>query len=54
MNTFQLKTIAIAVERGSKLTIWERSFIKDMNNKPDDYELSERQNHTLNQIRQKL
>ena len=64
MNNFQLKTIAksldainevtVGMRQRHKITEWERGLVIDLNDKPDDYELSESQNHYLNQIRQKI
>ena len=54
MNRVQLKFIEDAIGLESRLTDWERTFIDDLDNKPDEYELSARQNETLNRISQKL
>jgi len=64
MNNFQAKTIKKAVatikafEEGAISHTWltelEKVFIKMMAKKSDKYELTESQNHRLNQIRSKV
>ena len=64
MNNFQIKTIIKAVEsmetvesglrQRHKLDEWERGFINSLRDKDPDYELSKKENHKLNKIREKL
>jgi len=54
MNGFQKSIVRSAIEQDNKLSVWEVDFIYDMDNKADDYELSEKQNHIINRIAQKL
>ena len=54
MNGLQKKIIVRALDEAEQLTEWEYEFISDMADKPDDYELSEKQNHILNRIWGKL
>lgn len=54
MNRVQKRFIKDALDQPEKLTEWENNFISDMAEKDDDYELSERQNATLNKIQRKL
>ena len=54
MNGFQKKVINKALDDTSILDIYEFDFVRSMADKPGDYELSERQNATLNRISQKV
>lgn len=54
MNGFQQSIVDSAMDQSEKLTAWECDFIGDMADKPDDYELSEKQNKIINRIAQKL
>ena len=64
MNNFQRKTIAKAIESiddannnriyRHKLDDWERGFIDYLSAKSFDYELTKKENHKLNKIREKL
>ena len=64
MNNFQKGTIAkslASIDQANsneiyrhKLNEYERRFIQDLGTKPMCYELSKKQNHVLNSIREKL
>jgi len=54
MNRVQIRFIKDALDQPEKLTDWENQFINDLAEKPDDYELSEKQNFHLNKIQRKL
>jgi hypothetical protein len=54
MNRVQKRFIKDAFDQDYKLTEWEQKFISDLADKPDDYELSEKQNDILNRIQRKL
>lgn len=54
MNTFQRKIIERAYDNDEKLNSWECDFIESLYDRGDDYELSEKQNHILNRIGEKL
>lgn len=54
MNGLQKKIIIRALDAADELTEWEHEFVSDLAEKPDGYELSERQNHQLNRIWSKL
>lgn len=54
MNRVQNRFIKDALDQDYKLTEWEIKFINDLAEKPDDYELSEKQNDALNRIQRKL
>lgn len=54
MNRFQKEVIKEALDEPEKLTDWENDFVSDLANKPDDYELSEKQNAIINRISQKV
>ena len=64
MNSFQIKTIVKAVESMEKaesgdfyrhkLDEWERNFIDSLRDRDPDYQLSTKENHKLNKIREKL
>jgi len=53
-NRVQIRFIKDAMDQPENLTEWENNFINDLSEKEDDYELSERQNATLNKIQRKL
>lgn len=54
MNRVQKKFVLDALDQEHKLSAWESDFINDLAELPDDYELSEKQNHILNRIQGKL
>jgi hypothetical protein len=54
MNGLQKKIICKALDAVEELTEWEHEFISDLAEKPESYELSEKQNHQLNRIWGKL
>jgi len=54
MNNFQLKVLHKAADHTDKLTAWELDFVDSLLDKDEDYELSEKQNHHLNKISEKL
>jgi hypothetical protein len=54
MNNLQKKIIVQAQGAFEELTEWEHEFISDLADKPEDYELSDKQNHQLNRIWGKL
>lgn len=54
MNRVQIKFIVDALDQEYKLTSWESDYINDLADKPDDYELSEKQNSILNRIQGKI
>ena len=54
MNKFQQKVIERAIDNLHKLSSWECEFIESMQDKPESYELSDKQNSILNRISEKL
>jgi len=54
MNRVQKRFIKDALDQPEKLAEWENTFISDLAEKDDDYELTERQNSVLNKIQGKL
>lgn len=54
MNSFQLKIIARAIERDHLLSSWEHDFIYSLDSIPEQEDLTENQNHILNEISEKL
>lgn len=54
VNRIQRKFVIDALEQDHKLTEWEVEFISSLADKPDEYELSKKQNEILNRISQKL
>jgi hypothetical protein len=54
MNRVQIKFIEDAMDNPHHLTEWEQEFVHTLARKPDDYELSEKQNSVLNRISRKL
>lgn len=54
MNRVQIKFIKDALDHEDHLTDWESQFINDLAVKPDDYELSDKQNAVLNRISDKV
>ena len=52
MNTFQRKIILAALEDPEPLSEWEYDFINNMAEKPDEYDVSEKQNKIINRISQ--
>lgn len=53
MDRVQRKFIKDALDCEHDLTEWEAKFINDLAEKPDDYELSDKQNEILNRIQRK-
>lgn len=54
MNRVQIRFIKDALDQPEKLSDWENQFISDLAEKPESYELSEKQNAVLNRIQRKL
>lgn len=54
MNGYQRKRILEALDNEAKLSEWEWDFINSLADRPDDYELSHKQNEILNRISQKM
>lgn len=54
MNRIQIQFVKDALDQPENLTDWENNFVSDLADKPDDYQLSEKQNAVLNKISQKL
>lgn len=54
MNRVQIQFIKDALDQPEELTDWENEFINSLADRPDDYELSEKQNEILNRIQRKL
>lgn len=54
MNGFQEKVIERAERNIDKLDSWECEFIESLQDKPNDYELTDKQNHILNKISEKV
>lgn len=54
MNRVQKRFVKDALDQPEKLSEWENQFISDLAEKPDDYELSDKQNDVLNKIQRKL
>lgn len=54
MNGLQIKWLEKADEQSDKLNDWELEFVENLNDKPEDYELSDKQNSVLNKINAKL
>lgn len=54
MNRVQIRFVKDALDQPEKLSDWENNFINDLAEKPEGYELSEKQNTTLNKIQRKL
>jgi hypothetical protein len=54
VNKYQQKRIIEALEQPGKLTDWEYDFINSLADLDDDKELTEKQNHILNRISQKM
>lgn len=54
MNRVQIRFIKDALVQSDKLTDWEYDFINSLAAKPQDYELTEKQNEILNRIQRKL
>jgi len=54
MNRVQKQFVKDALDQPYKLTEWEYKFINDIAEKPDSYELTEKQNAVLNRIQKKL
>lgn len=54
MNKVQKAFIKEALEYDYRLNGWEYEFINNLASKDDAYELSEKQNHILNKIHDKI
>jgi hypothetical protein len=54
MNRVQIRFIKDALDQPEKLSDWENQFISDIAEKPESYELTEKQNAILNRIQSKL
>jgi len=54
MNGLQRKIIIKALDADDRLSEWESEFISHLADQSDDYELSEKQNHVLNRIWEKV
>lgn len=54
MNGLQKKIIIKALENAEDLTEWENDFISQLADKPESYTISEKQNHILNRIWEKI
>tara|TARA_R100000656_G_scaffold53800_2_gene42491 strand:+ start:724 stop:891 length:168 start_codon:yes stop_codon:yes gene_type:complete len=54
MNRVQIRFIKDALDQPEKLSKWENQFISDIAEKPESYELTEKQNAILNRIQRKL
>lgn len=54
MNRIQTKFVSDAMDYEERLTEWELQFINDLADKPENYELSDKQNSVLNRISQKI
>lgn len=54
MNKIQARFIKDAMEYEDHLSEWESQFINSLAEKPDDYELTDKQNDILNRIADKV
>ena len=54
MNGYQVKRINEALDNLEHLGEWENDFINDLSGKDKDYEISDKQNHILNRISEKI
>lgn len=54
MNRVQWKFVQDALENDHKLSAWEQDFVSDLDDRGEDYELSDKQNAVLNRISQKV
>jgi len=54
MNNFQIKIIERAIDNDEKLSSWEHDFIYSLDSIPQHQDLTEKQNHILNKISEKL
>ena len=54
MNGLQVRWLEKADERREELTEWEEEFVIGLLDKPENYELSDKQNSVLNRINAKL
>jgi hypothetical protein len=54
MNRVQIRFIKDALDQSEKLNDWENKFVNDLAEKPETYELSDKQNDALNRIQRKL
>ncbi len=53
MNKLQIRFIRVANSKRWRLTEFECDFLDSMDSKGEDYELSKKENHILNQIQRK-
>lgn len=54
MRASQLRVISVALDNPDALTYWENEFINNLADREDSYELSEKQEATLDSIWDKL
>ncbi len=54
MNRVQKQIIKDALEYPENLSIWELAYMRGLADKPDNYELSEKQNKIVNSIGSKV
>ena len=54
MNNYQIKRINEILRRPNLLTATERILIESLSDMPEDKELTEKQNHKLNKIAEKM
>lgn len=54
MNNYQIKRIYEALDNLEHLSEWENDFINNLAEKPEGYQLSEKENHIINRISQKI
>ena len=54
MNGLQKRWLEKADEQSDSLSDWEQDFVGSLVDKPEDYELSDKQNSVLNRINTKL
>ena len=54
MNGYQVKRINEALDNLEHLNEWENGFINGLAAKDEDYEISDKQNHILNRISEKI
>lgn len=54
MNRVQISFIKQALEYENMLSEWENRFINDLADKPETYQLTDKQNQILNRIQRKV
>ena len=54
MNKIQISLVKQCMDSPEALSDWENEFIDSLASRDDGYELSEKQNHRLNEISQKV